>query len=1147
MNALHTHIHKANAFASGALNHQGVRIIAILICLILLTTPFIAMLYTAPTLAGSDDSGLPPLPPIKNAYINGSQIAQNGEASSPVPVSVGDEIKYTIDTTNTIEVGLNPAKYDVLFVLDWSDSMSSTMSGGVIARDYQRMVMLDMADYVLNNYPESRVALLGMNTSGYSTSPPFPTTWAWNCSNNPGHTYLQLQTDFLNSAQFTSQRPSIVTAFNSAIAFTADDNSTFLRAGVDKMMGLSNSYGYAIPFSGYSRNIVPRTGPDLAERIPVIMHLADFMMYEPTNQYWNNSGTNYWSVAMKTQADRFAAAYPNGVLQTVRIDHAFNTNGSLNPGDPFWPGFPIYPFNTSAYTNLMTTYVSPAGRDHWGFTIVTHNTSYQNALSDIKADFTDLVPYEKEIGSIVTDEVPEDLDVDISSINHGGVFDSEKRTITWDLSNYKSGEGITLEFKTTVKVDADFENTAEVAHANGITYLSNTTYHTSVKQTVTEYFREFGNETHVLDSSRDGNEIKVSSGHPYQPAEGTPPATITKGGVTYYYFGYRVGSGRIIYQPHELLPSTLIASVTSPLTVTYLYMPAPAKNAYINSSVVAENGTETNPVVVKKNDEITYAIDVVNAKDESLTYDVLFLVDWSNSMGGGPNSFMTSNGSSGQALRYQQDIVLDMSAYIFENYPGSRIGVLGMNAHGGNTNLPGHTNIQFETDFVGVDGYVDIIQQTFVVNPTFDYNNDDLAMFLRAGTEKMNNGTLTAYGGLGHSGVTVPANQQVGPRSDTSRIPIIVLISDFQLSALSKVDNPGDNIYNNTNENYWTGSMAPQVEEFEAAFPDGILFAVRLDTWGNVNGVSNGAGGQHIFSSQDYTDLMTKHVAPHRDDQGMVQGSADRYLKGWRSVIVPFGNTYESALDKVMNSFVASAPAPNTMVFDTIAPGLELVGGTITHGGVYDSQTRTITWDLSDYQNGEPLTLQFKTRVTGKDEAGDDIHIIENTATVDWFGTLKKETNTTYHKLVQFILHLRQVVVYPFNGTITVPYSGYFNLRNGSDLFGVTTLSNKEGVAVPYRTFTLPVGPNLLYEIIGVVPQYYRYLGFVRTTADTPHSSTALTGGIDTTPTVDFNAVREYWVTVYITPSHTDPGLFDWDFKTNDFGILLPLNPPIPP
>ena len=381
----------------------------------------------------------------KNAYINGSSVAENGLPGDPVPIGKDQEIKYTITAYNNKLPGNPGARYDVLFVLDWSTSMGADMVPGQSARLYERDVMLDMSDFILNNYPDSRVAVLGMNSDR-------------GLNNNPDYTYIQYETDFLNATQYASELQNIRNAFNAAPAYVTEDLVSFFKAANQKLEAatVNNVYGSAL---GRAKTPMPRQDKS---RTPVIVLMSDFQI--PRGQ----TNGSYWDSYMSGQSERFATQHPNGILLTVRLDHKGNT-----PPDPNGE------YSTAVYDNLMRTNVSPKGRGNWRFIKLTYGTSYTEALLSVRSDFLSVVSPGATMGTIITDKVPEGLEVDISSISHGGVYDQTTRIIRWDLSD-EAGYEVTVEFTATVKeAPRLFINTADVTYYDGTNGRTNTTYHES--------------------------------------------------------------------------------------------------------------------------------------------------------------------------------------------------------------------------------------------------------------------------------------------------------------------------------------------------------------------------------------------------------------------------------------------------------------------------------------------------------------------------------------------------------------------------------------------------------------------------------------------------------------------------------------------
>jgi len=218
-------------------------------------------------------------------------------------------------------------------------------------------------------------------------------------------------------------------------------------------------------------------------------------------------------------------------------------------------------------------------------------------------------------------------------------------------------------------------------------------------------------------------------------------------------------------------------------------------------------------------------------------------------------------------------------------------------------------------------------------------------------------------------------------------------------------------------------------------------------------------------------------------------------------------------------------------VTDTIQKGLEILS---IDDGCVEGAGQKITWTFEDLPV-LPKTITVTVKVT---EQG----LFKNNATVTYYDGSEKDTNDTWHETREDrILHLRQVVL-GYDGSTILPYIGYFILENNSRTFSLTADSNKDGLEVVFRdikvTFTDP--DDMIYFINDIVPQYYTYDGYIATTSYTAGSHhPALKDGGDAQ--ADFNDSDEIWVTVYIR-AKSDPGKHDWDFKTNDFGIIYPVN-----
>jgi len=464
----------------------------------------------------------------KNAYINNDwTAAQNGEAGSPVPVKPGDQITYTVSVDNTSGQSqlVSGGVYDVLFVIDWSGSMfHGYMVGttsGVTAKDYAQSVSSYISQYVLQNYPGSRVAVLGMNS-------------VTNNTNNLANDNIAFDSPFVDTmAKYNSQ---ISPLFSTLDLYTEDDNAQFMRAGADKMKGLSTTVGS----SSFAKSLKPRDQLD-AGRIPVIIQISDFQISEAvdTTNNVNNSGISYWSNAMRTSAGNFAGAFPaNGtspgcVLLTVRLDTILTMNGIGTTTK--------YYFASSTYDNYMKNNVAPGGRaaQGWNFLDVTYGTTPPTFQANFQAMFDKSVPkpvYSDPAGDVVTDKIPAGLTVDEASITNGGVYDKSTGTITWNLTGLSSN--VTLLYNTTVSAAGEFDNTADITSGDGTAHQTNTTYHLAavgvstttltISKTVDGMFADLTKQfTFTLTFiGADGNPLAGPFAYTGDPAAGPPDGTL---------------------------------------------------------------------------------------------------------------------------------------------------------------------------------------------------------------------------------------------------------------------------------------------------------------------------------------------------------------------------------------------------------------------------------------------------------------------------------------------------------------------------------------------------------------------------------------------------------------------------------------------
>jgi hypothetical protein len=323
------------------------------------------------------------------------------------------------------------------------------------ATTYARDLVMKMSEHVFANYPDSRVAVMGLNAVSSNT-------------NAAERTFLQFDTPFVGASGYSSV---ISKTLNGNVRYMYSDNAQFLRAAIDKMKGDAS-----VLYGGRSvtpKNVVPRDELG-AGRIPCIVHISDFQMRLQEGGWGAYPLTDYWTDAMKGQADRYAKDFPNGILMTVRLDHKY-TIKAISPPSSIAPDGPVNSFSNAPYDNLMTANVSPAGRAKWRFTKLAHTDNATAGLNKVKSAFNAVAPPRVVVS--VKDTIPDGLS--IVSTNPAGVVNGQ--TVTWDLTDAPVGN-ISLTIVTKVigpppSGVSHYANTATLSVQGKSDVNTNTTYH----------------------------------------------------------------------------------------------------------------------------------------------------------------------------------------------------------------------------------------------------------------------------------------------------------------------------------------------------------------------------------------------------------------------------------------------------------------------------------------------------------------------------------------------------------------------------------------------------------------------------------------------------------------------------------------------
>ena len=544
----------------------------------------------------------------------------------------------------------------------------------------------------------------------------------------------------------------------------------------------------------------------------------------------------------------------------------------------------------------------------------------------------------------------------------------------------------------------------------------------------------------------------------------------------------------------------------------------PQKKAHVNNDAV-DNGTSTSPVPVQLNDKITYEIIVDKSAPAEPKYDIIFALDWSRSMNGITvgGSMFDDNGGWIAARTYAKNLIMEMCKHVFDNYPDSRIAVMGLNAYPSNYNDPRKVNLQYDTPFVDSSGYTSVLGAAFDKDPAWP--DDDNAQFLRAAIDKMQGDTSVLYGeDVGNDGSNakrvVPRNTQ-----DPNRIPVIVLISDFQARDDHESAPLGQNY---SGRRYWAECMKEQSDRFANAYPNkGILLTVRLDHIRN-----EGAGVENPYKGQLYDNYMRTYVSP-----------AGR--NGWGFVSLAYTEPPKEALKAVRNFFNASVPPPPaTLVIDNVPDGLTIID--TSPAAIVSEQA--VTWNITSEPVGQvKLTVIAEVSNPPSNTSGN----YENMAVLSVAGT-PENSNTTYHRLSNdLILHIRQMIVTPASG-IQKPLVGYFSLSNDGRFMQISGDSGVHGYGLTdYAAYKLTLsGADKTYRVYDFVPQYYEFAGHIQNSGSAAAAGHDNLAGLIPPATaqngqilLDYSTENELWLTIYLKPAG-NPGDYEWSYASNNFGTV---------
>jgi hypothetical protein len=827
--------------------------------------------------------------PQKNAHVNNDAV-KNGSSINPIPVQSGDDITYDIVVDKTS--GVEPI-YDILFVLDWSSSMNTGYVSGTptsppsaanpSSRIMARDTIENLSQRIFEAYPGSRIAIMGLNSAG----PDYDLVTV-----DPKYTYLQIDTDFVGPDQYASV---LQHAFDTPPAFNGDDNSTFLRAAIDKLSGnTATQYGGGAnpstanpnPATVPAKKVLPRTN---TTRTPMVIMISDFILDYRRDGYNNTAAYSQWA-QFNSQVDRFKSTFSNGILITVRADNAH----SKYLANFFFKSAPDL-----RDTEMQTAINKGNGDFGWvKFTYGQTQTVQDNLVFNMLQSKAPPPPEFK-----VIDQIPDGLT--IQSTNPAATVSGQ--TVTWDLKGQPAGQ-YTLTVVTKVSgpptsQSGNYENTALVQAECEADVNTNTTYHrpysppvnptlhirqivitpiSAVQKPLAGYF-QLSNDNRIMP-------ITGESGVHGQAATDYTEYQLTLSGTDnvyrvhdfipqYYEFaGHYQNSGGAAANNHNTLSGLIQPSSVQNGQIQLDY--SKAGEYWLTIYIKPANLPEDYTWSYASNDFGSISVTPPTPPKE---YDFLFVFDWSSSM------LMTTMVGTGRPvglrpLDYARNIILSMGQDILKDYPGSRIAVMGLSSNDTNLNAPTRLNIMLDTDFL-----TDYTTFASKINASYTpMDHDDNAQFLKAAIDKMK-GLNTQFGGNAGSGTTVPAVpvKRLIPRDQVNdRIPVIILLSDFQIT---------QDLGSETVKNYWTTVLKGQATEYANSFSEGILLTARFD--GLTNTTLPGTSSVKLNSSH-YDDFMTNNVAPF-----------NYASRNWGFLKIPYGTDYTTA-ETSFKSFITSHVKP---------------------------------------------------------------------------------------------------------------------------------------------------------------------------------------------------------------------------------------------
>ncbi|MDR1055092.1 MAG: FG-GAP-like repeat-containing protein, partial [Prevotellaceae bacterium] len=232
---------------------------------------------------------------------------------------------------------------------------------------------------------------------------------------------------------------------------------------------------------------------------------------------------------------------------------------------------------------------------------------------------------------------------------------------------------------------------------------------------------------------------------------------------------------------------------------------------------------------------------------------------------------------------------------------------------------------------------------------------------------------------------------------------------------------------------YWYWSCGPEWDDTKnAAYPNGnpadaVFYNKRTYTsaaaavtvkynytnWHSIN-PSNSGGGEYCIQAipdeggtwndwPNYYASITGYIVEYRGTLiaanamgivgfGSVKNASINGVTDNGTSVSPVSLNFGDVLTYTITAANLSETNTAVIVRDMLPAGLNIVGGSISNGGTYNSTTREIVWNLTIPTENE-MNVSFQaTKILGVD------NVMLNTAYVISDGAVIKQTNYTYHQ-----------------------------------------------------------------------------------------------------------------------------------------------------